>query len=457
MKKYDLVVIGSGPAGEKTALQAAYFGAKVCVIDRGPVGGAWVNTGTIPSKTLRESARYFSGGRRRGVVTEPSTTPTIHSFMSMKRHLVARWREKVEQNFRTHGVARLRGSASFISGNTLELENGNRVSARHIMIATGSRPRSMPELPVDGERVHDSDSLLTLEHIPHSMVVLGGGVIACEYASIFQALGVQVTLLNGRDRLLGFIDADASQFLEKALIQDGMVIRHNARAEGIANINRGEVEVYLDDGTLAESEMVLVALGREPVLDGLNLDAVDIKLTDWGTIEVNANMQSSNPDIYAAGDVVGFPSLASAGMEQGRAAAFHMFKQTRDPVDDLIPGGIFTIPEVSSVGMSEEEAQKQGFDPVTGIADYSENVRAPMIGDERGMVKLIADRKSKKLLGATIIGNQATELIHFALAVIKYGGTLDDLIHFVFNLPTLSALYRQASYNALHKINQDET
>lgn len=457
MEKFDLVVIGSGPAGEKTALQAAYFGSSVCVIDRGPVGGAWVNTGTIPSKTLRESARYFAGGRQRGVVTEPSVAPTIHSFMSMKRHLVARWREKVEQSFRTHGVKRFRGSARFVAEDTVELGDGTRVSGKHIMIATGSKPRSTPELRVDGNKVHDSDTILTLEHIPHSLVVLGGGVIGCEYASIFQALGVQVTLLNGRDRLLGFIDADASSYLEKALIQDGMVIRHHARAEGIETINPGEVEVYLQDGTLAEAEMVLVAFGREPVLQGLDLEKVGVELTDWGTIAVDDYMQTSVSPIYAAGDVVGFPSLASAGMEQGRVAAIHMFERDSVTVDELIPTGIFTIPEVSSVGMNMQQARKKGFDPVSGEAHYSENVRAPMIGDERGMIKLIADRKSKKLLGASIVGSQATELIHFALAVIKYGGTLDDLIHFVFNLPTLSALYRQASYKVLHKINNDKS
>lgn len=453
MDKFDLVVIGSGPAGEKAALQAAYFGHSVCVIDKGPAGGAWVNTGTIPSKTLRESALFLSRGRRDGVFSDPTAQPTVRSFMALKRHLVARWRGKIEANFRAHGVARRRGAARFVDAHQLELEDGSKVEGQFILIATGSRPRTVPELPVDGRLLHDSETILNLEQIPQSMVVLGGGVIACEYASIFQSLGVQVTLLNGRDRLLGFVDAEITSFLEKAMVDAGMVVRHGVRAEGYDQPSRGEVEIYLDDGTVAAAESVFVALGRVPVTEQLGLETVGVKLTSWNTIEVDAHMRTSVPHIYAAGDVTGFPSLASAGMEQGRSAAAHMFGHDRGTVDELIPGGIFTIPELSTIGMDEDAARKAGFDPVSGAADYRENVRAPMLGDERGMVKLVADRNSRKLLGATIVGNQATELIHFALAVIKYGGSVEDLTRFVFNLPSLSALYRQAAYTVLHQIN----
>ncbi len=452
MEKFDLVVIGSGPAGEKAALQAAYYGRSVCVIDRGPVGGAWVNTGTIPSKTLRESALYLAGGKRRGVLENPTAEPTIRSFMALKRHLVSRWGEKIETNFRSHQVVRKLGSAQFIDKQVVELENGEQIRGDYFMIATGSRPRLVEELPVDGINVHDSETLLSLVDIPHSMIVLGGGVIACEYASIFQALGVQITLINGRDRLLGFVDTEATQFLEEALIDSGMLVRHDARATGVKQVGNKQVEVHLDDGTLALAETVFVALGRTPQLDGLNLDKVGVELTDWGSIKVDAYMRSSVPNIYAAGDVIGFPSLASAGMEQGRVAACHMFDQQRNPVDELIPSGIFTIPEISSVGMDEVAAKKAGFEPITGSAQYFENVRGPMLGEEHGLVKLVADRATGKLLGATIVGAQATELIHFAMAVIKYGGLVEDLTGFVFNLPSLSALYRQAAYTLLHNM-----
>ncbi|HFD86593.1 MAG TPA: FAD-binding protein [Gammaproteobacteria bacterium] len=455
MEKFELVVIGSGSAGEKAALQASYYGHSVCVIDQGPAGGAWVNTGTIPSKTLRESALYLARGRRGGVLGDPSAMPTVRSFMALRRHLVARWRGKIEQNFRSHGITRMRGTARFVTEHQLDIGNGRCIEGKYILIATGSRPRDVPELPVDGQWVHDSETLLNLEQIPQSMVVLGGGVIACEYASIFQSLGVQVTLLNGRDRLLGFIDSEVTSFLEAAMVDSGMVVRHDVRAEGLERVDQGEVEVYLNDGTVASGETVFVALGRVPVVDDLNLEVAGVKLTDWNTIKVDTHMVTSVPHIYAAGDVVGFPSLASAGMEQGRRAAAHMFGHDRGAIDDLIPSGVFTIPELSSVGLDEAAAKKAGYEPVTGSAHYRENVRAPMLGDEHGVVKLVADRNSGKLLGATIVGNQATELIHFALAVIKYGGSVDDLTRFVFNLPSLSALYRQAAYTVLHKINQD--
>lgn len=447
MNEYELVVIGSGPAGEKAALQAAFFGHKVCVIERGPAGGAWVNTGTIPSKTLRESALFLAGGRRRGVVTNPSAAnPTVRSFMALKRHLVARWREKVETSFRKRQVARIRGTARFVDPHTVELDDGTRIRGDHILIATGSRPRAVKELPVDGRQVHDSETLLGMEQIPLSMIVLGGGVIACEYASIFQALGVQVTLINGRDRLLGFVDPEATDFLEQALKDGGMVVRHGARPLGLTRVCHNDVELALSDGTVASAETVFVALGREPVLAELDLAKAGVGLTDWGTIAVDQYMRTSVPHIYAAGDVIGFPSLASAGMEQGRVAAAHMFGHGRGGVDELIPSGIFTIPELSAVGLDEEAARAAGYDPVSGSAHYRENVRAPMLGDEHGLVKLVADRATGKLLGATIVGNQATELVHFAMAVLHYGGSVADLTRFVFNLPSLSALYRQAAY-----------
>lgn len=451
-KQYDLVVIGSGPAGEKAALQAAYYGASVCVIDYGPAGGTWVNTGTIPSKTLRESALYLAGGRRKGVDIHQAQMPTMRSFMALKRHLVTRWREKIEANFRSKNVDRVRGKAHITPDHQVALEDGTIIPGRYIMIATGSRTRPTPNFKIDGVRVHNSDTLLNMEQIPSSLVVLGGGVIASEYAAMFQALGIQVTMVNSRDRILGFIDPQATDFLEQAFTQAGMVIRHQTRAESIST-DHSEVEVYLDDGTMVAAETVLVALGRVPVIEGLRLDKTDIELTDWNSIKVDNHMRSSVSHVYAAGDVVGFPSLASAGMEQGRVAAAHMFGPDKhSTVPELIPSGIFTIPELSSVGLTEEEAKEQGYDPVSAHSDYSESVRAPMLGDEFGMVKMIADRKSRKLLGCTIVGNQATELIHFAMLMIRYEGKVEDLTHFVFNIPTLSLLYRQTAYKVLAKM-----
>ncbi|MDP6932385.1 MAG: Si-specific NAD(P)(+) transhydrogenase, partial [Myxococcota bacterium] len=453
--KYELVVVGSGPAGEKAAVQAAYLGHRTCVIDKGAAGGAWVNTGTIPSKTLRESALYLAGGRHRGLYAPFSRDLTIRNLMALERRLVARWREKVEQSFRKHDVTRLCGRAHFVDAHTLELDDGTRAHGKHILIATGSRPRRLDAAPVDGVHVHDSDSVLSLDQIPDTLVVLGGGVIGCEYASMFQALGVQVTLLDTRDHLLGWLDPDASKSLEEIFTQGGMVVRHGVHAERVETTPSG-VSVFLDDGTLTQGDVLLVAAGRVPNVEDLNLDVTGVKVTRWGTIPTNEYMQSEVPHIYAAGDVVGFPSLASVSMEQGRVASAHMFGENRGPLGSLFPYGVYTIPEVSCVGLTPDAAREKGYDPVCGTAGYNHSVRAAMLGAEQGMVKLVCERSTGQLLGATIVGAQATELVHFAAAVIQYGGTIHDLVRFVFNLPSLSVLFKQASYDILHHIRTGE-
>jgi len=453
--QYELVVVGSGPAGEKASVQAAYLGHSTCVIDKSAAGGAWVNTGTIPSKTLRESALYLAGGRHRGLYTPFSRDLTIRNLMALERRLVARWREKVEQSFRKHGVTRLCGRAHFQDPNTLVLDDGTRVRGEYILIATGSRPRALDAATVDGDRIYDSDSILSLHQIPDTMVVLGGGVIGCEYASLFQALGVQVTLLDTRDRLLGWLDRDASQSLEDIFAHGGMVVRHGVRASRVDTTPSG-VNVFLDDGTLVQGDVLLVAAGRVPNVEELNLGVTGLELTKWGTIPTDEYMRTAVPHIYAAGDVVGFPSLASVSMEQGRVASAHMFGEPRGPLGSLFPYGVYTIPEVSSVGLTPEAAREAGHDPVCGSASYKHSVRAAMLGAEQGMVKLVCERSNGQLLGATLVGAQATELVHFAAAVIQYGGTIHDLVRFVFNLPSLSVLFKQAAYDILHHFRTGE-
>ena len=451
---YDLVVIGSGPAGEKGASQAAYLGRSVLVIDASLAGGAWVNTGTIPSKTLRESALYLSGGRGLGLSTPFGRERSVQNLMAMERRIVSRWREKVERGFRELDIKRKTALASFKTQHTLSLSDGTEVSAEHILIATGSRPRPIDFATVDGVCIHDSDTLLRIPEIPETMIVLGGGVIGCEYASMMQALGVQVTLLNAHERLLGWLDPEASHLLEEAFTQSGMVIRHGARAASVERSGLG-VNITLDDGTLAQADMCFLGLGRLPNTEKLNLQAAGIELSRRGTINVDEFQRTNISHIYAAGDVVGFPSLASVSMEQGRVAAAHMFGEERGALNTLFPYGVYTIPEVSTVGLDEASAAREGYDTVTGIADYQKSVRSVMLGAEQGLVKLVVDKKSHRLLGATIVGAQATELIHYAAAVIHYQGTVDELITFVFNLPTLSVLYKQAAYNALHKLRTE--
>jgi len=454
-QSFELVVIGSGPAGEKAAVQAAYLGHKTCVIDKGPAGGAWVNTGTIPSKTLRESVLYLAGGRQRGLYTPFSRDLTIRNLMALERRLVARWREKVEQSFRKHNITRICGHAYFTDPHTLALEDGTKVRGDYILIATGSRPRRLDSAPVDSHCIHDSDTILSLEQVPDTMVVLGGGVIGCEYASMFQALGVQVTLLDSRDLLLGWLDADASRILEEIFIHDGMVVRHGVRVQRVETAPSG-VDIFLDDGSLTQGDVLLVAAGRVPNVERLDLPMAGISLGRGGTISTDEYMRTEVPHIYAAGDVVGFPSLASVSMEQGRVASAHMFGEDRGPLGSLFPYGVYTIPEVSCVGLTPSAAGAAGHDVVCGTAGYKHSVRAAMIGAELGMVKLVCERETGQLLGATLVGNQATELVHFAAAVIKYEGTIHDLVSFVFNLPSLSVLFKQAAYDVLHQLRTGE-
>lgn len=453
MKSFDLVVIGSGPAGEKGAVQAAYLGKSVCVIDKGPAGGAWVNTGTIPSKTLRESAIYLAGGRQRGLHGHFATTTNIRDLMALERRLVTRWREKIERSFKNHNITRLVGAARFVDAHTVDVA-GEQVRGEAFLVATGSSPRQLPGIEPDGQVIHDSDTILRLPSIPQTMVVLGGGVIGCEYASIFQSLGVQVTLLNSRDRLLGFLEPEVSQRLEEILCAGGMVIRHDTRFSQVDRGPGGAV-VSTDDGTLVPADICFLALGRVPNTAGLGLDKAGIDLNDRGVIPVDEYMRSSVGHIYAAGDVVGFPSLGSVSMEQGRVATAHLCGDDRGPMAELFPYGIFTIPEVSTVGLTCEEARKKGLEPVVGRAGYHHSVRAAMLGDEQGEVRLVVDRDSRKILGATLIGQQATELIHIAAMAIAGGAPVDDFIRFVFNLPSLSVLYKQAAYDALHALRTD--
>jgi NAD(P) transhydrogenase len=451
MNPYDLVVIGSGPAGEKAAVQAAYLGKSVLVVDAGLAGGAWVNTGTIPSKTLRETALYLSGGRNMGLPSPLGRERTVTNLMAMERRIVDRWRDKVERGLDSHGVERITARAEFIDEHRLALDNGDEVSGNFILIASGSRPRPVEFAPLDGRRIHDSDSILQIGEIPETLIVLGGGVIACEYASILQALGVQVTLLNGQDRLLGWLDLEAAELLESIFKQAGMVVRHGARAVATQSGANG-VRVQLNDGTFAEADMCFLGLGRLPNTERLGLNEVGVVLDGRGAIVVDGYMRTNIAHIYAAGDVVGFPSLASVSMEQGRVATGHMFGEDRGELGTLFPNGVFTIPEVSSVGHDEVSAHEAGLEVVSGKADYSHSVRSVMLGAETGMIKLVVERSSRRLVGATIVGAQATELIHYAASVIHYGGSVDDLTRFVFNLPTLSVLYKQAAYDAMHRL-----
>lgn len=457
LQSYDLIVIGSGPAGEKAAAQAGYFGKRVALVERdAEVGGACVNTGTIPSKILRETALYFSGLKQRGLYGIDYSIRegiTIQNFMHRKEVIVDHERFKVRANLAAHRVDLFAGAAAFEDAHTVVVTSERKARVplygELILIATGSRPHRPADIPFDDKTVFDSDSILEMDRIPHSLAVVGGGVIGCEYASIFTALGLKVSLVDGRDCLLPFLDPEISQLLRARLAELRVDFYFEERVANVARTGAG-VRLSLKSGKTIEPEVVLFAAGRRGAVEGLGLEKAGVALNPRGTIEVNQFYQTSNPSIYAAGDVIGFPALASTSMEQGRVAVCHAFGfMYKQRLASQLPMGVYTIPEISSVGETEQSCREKGIDCEVGRAHYSNNARAAMAGDMTGLLKLVFRRENRKLLGVHIIGEGATELIHVGMMVLELGETIDRFIDFVFNFPTLSEMFKYAAYDGL--------
>lgn len=455
--QYDLVVIGSGPAGEKGAAQAAYFGKRVALIEKRPeLGGAGINTGTVPSKTLRETALYFSGLRQRGLYPISYSLRdglTVADFLHRKDVVVANERNLVQENLSRHGVEVIHGEASLADAQTIEvlLPSGKRLrlGAKVTLIATGSRPYRDPDLPWGHPRLWDSDTVLEMPTLPASMAVIGGGVIGCEYASIFGALGVRVTLIDGRDRLLGFADREIATRLEQHLVGLGLDLRFHHDVDHLETHGDG-LRVVLANGHVLDVDAVLVAAGRRSNIEHLGLEAAGVKLGHRGLIEVDEHYRTSLPHIYAAGDVIGFPALASTSMEQARVAMVHAFGLGyKQHMAKTLPLAVYTVPEIAMVGLSEEACRDQEQPYVVGRALYADNARGQIIGDLSGLLKLVLDPRDKRLLGVHILGESAAELIHLGAAVIANGATVDEFIDCVFNYPTLSDLYKYAAYSGL--------
>jgi len=464
---YDLVVIGSGPAGEKAAAQAAYFGKRVALVEsEAEPGGACVNSGTIPSKILRESALYFSGLKQRGLYGIDYSLReglTVEGFTHRKNVLVEIERQEIKKNLAAHHVDVFWGTGSFEDPHTIAVASAKnspqQLRGDVILIATGSRPHRPAEIPFDDKSIFDSDSILQMDRLPQSLIVVGGGVIGCEYASIFTALGVKVSLVDGRDRLLPFLDAELSKLLRERLTGLGVECHLEERVAKTERTASG-VRLQLKSGKIIEGDSALFAAGRRGTVEGLALKKIGLTLNQRGYIDVNESYQTSVPHIYAAGDVIGFPALASTSMEQGRVAVCHAFGfNYKKRVASQLPMGVYTIPEISAVGESEESCREHHIDYAVGRARYANNVRGAMVGDTSGLLKLLFRRDDRKLLGVHIIGEQATELIHTGMAVLEAGGTIDLFIAFVFNFPTLSEMYKYAAYDGLgnlasHKLRE---
>ncbi|MGD1210347.1 MAG: Si-specific NAD(P)(+) transhydrogenase [Candidatus Acidiferrales bacterium] len=467
MQSYDLVVIGSGPAGEKAAAQAAYFGKRVALVESGiDPGGACVNSGTIPSKILRESALYFSGLKQRGLYGIDYSLReglTVEGFTHRKNVIVELEREEIRKNLAAHHVDVFWGTGSFEDQHTIAVASPKnppmQLRGEVILIATGSRPHRPPEIPFDDKFIFDSDSILQMDRLPQSMVVIGGGVIGCEYASIFTALGVKVSLVDGRDRLLPFLDAELSNLLRERLAALGVEFFLEERVAKTERTPNG-ARLTLKSGKVLEADAALFAAGRRGTVEGLGLEKINLALNQRGYIDVNESYQTSIPWVYAAGDVIGFPALASTSMEQGRVAICHAFGfGYKKRLASQLPMGVYTIPEISAVGETEESCREHQIDYVAGRARYANNVRGAMVGDMSGLLKLLFRRDDRKLLGVHIIGESATELIHAGMVVLEIGGTIDLFIAFVFNFPTLSEMYKYAAYDGLgnlakHKLRE---
>ena len=463
---FDLVIIGCGPAGEKAGAQAAYFGKRVAIIERAPeVGGSCINTGTVPSKTLRESALYFSGLRQRGLYGIDYSLKenlTIHDFMHHEREVVEMERQRIRKNLELHHIELIHGQAAFEDAHTIAVRGaGGTRSLRGeiILIATGSTPQRPPEIAFDDVHVFDSDTFLQMKQIPRSLAVIGGGVIGCEYASIFMALGVQVTLVDGRDRLLPFLDSEISQRLRDRLASLGMNFLFNERPAKVELCPAG-VRLIMKSGKTMEAETALFAAGRKAAVDSLKLENAGLAINARGYIDVDQNYRTAQSNLYAAGDVIGFPALASTSMEQGRVAVCHAFGfKYKQRVASMLPMGIYTIPEISAAGETEESCKEKKIDYCVGRALYENNARGHITGDTAGLLKLIFARADKKLLGVSIIGENATELIHVGLIVMDKGLPIDEFIEQVFNYPTLSETYKYAAYDGLgnlagHKLRE---
>ena len=457
LERFDLVVIGSGPAGEKGAAQAAYFGKRVALVEKQPcLGGAGVNTGTVPSKTLRETALYFSGLRQRGLYGIDYTIKkeiTVRDFMFREHEVVRSLWSLIEANLERHHVELVRGEARFEDPHTLRVtsagESDRVLAGDVVLIATGSYPNWPDGIPREPERLYDSDTVLRMDRLPRSLAVIGAGVIGCEYATMFRAMGIEVTLVSGQDRLLPFLDAEVAERLRMQVSLLGLRVVLNDCHEGV-DLDGPEVRLPLRSGDELLVECVLFATGRMGATQGLGLERIGITPGPRGHVKVNEQFQTSVPHVYAAGDVIGAPALAATGMEQARVAMCHAFGLSyKTRVSTLLPMAIYTIPEVAAVGETEESCQSKGIPCVAGRAFYPANSRAQIIGDLSGLVKLVFSAEDKRLLGVHIVGETASELVHVGQQCLHFGGGIDDLIDTVFNYPTLGEAYKYAAYDGL--------
>lgn len=467
MKHYDCVVIGTGPAGQKGAIQAAKLGKSVAIIEKNQVlGGAQINTGTIPSKALREAVLTLTGGKNRGFFrqsSQPKHRITIADLVSFSQRVIQHEWEIISDQFERNGVELLWGRARFTSPSEVAIDGPNgedMISADRFLLGVGTRPARPENVPFNGQTIFTSDEVMRLDHLPKTMIVVGGGVIGTEYACIMATLGVQVTLIEGRNKVLGFLDQEIADAFQYFMRQRGITLRLGEKVEEIKEVEiengtvKRLVEAHLESGKTIHAESLLYAVGRQGVCNQLGLDNVGIEFDDRERLKVNEFYQTNVEHVYAAGDVIGFPALASTSMEQGRRAVCHAFGRCEGNYNtSLFPYGIYAVPEISMVGKTEEQLTAEGIPYESGVANYREIARGQILGDELGMLKMLIHQETHKLLGIHVIGTGATELIHIGQAVMALDGEAEFFVNNVFNFPTLAECYKVAAYNGLNKLN----
>jgi len=459
-KSYDLAVIGSGPAGQKAAIQAAKLGKQVAIVDRATcVGGMCIHHAAIPSKTLREAILYFTGFYHRqayGVQRRRDLT---------MQDLIGRWAQVVENEtsvvitqLERNGVRLFEGEASLTDDHTLRISGGDRlqsVAADTIVIATGTIPARPESIPFEDGLIVDANGVDTFTQLPRSLIVVGAGVVGSEYASMLALLDIEVTLIDQKVRLLDFVDAEIAEALSYHMRDVGIVMRFGEEVTRVSKTTNKKVLTTLKSGKRILADALLHAVGRHGASEGLGLEQLGIERDPRGRILVNEHFQTQVPHIYAVGDVIGFPNLASTSMEQGRMAACHAFGVPTNSRLDLIPYGIFTVPEISMVGKNETQLTMEAIPYEIGIARYREISRGQILGDRVGMLKLLFHQESRKLLGVHVFGQGATELVHIGQSVMAFDGTIDFFIHNTFNYPTLAECYRVAALDGYNKVMAD--
>jgi NAD(P) transhydrogenase len=463
MSHYDLIVIGSGPAGQRAAIQGAKTGKKVALVERREViGGVCINTGTIPSKTMREAVLHLSGYNYQniyGVSYRVKEKITMADLAFRVQHVIKTEIDVTQAQLARNGIEVLTGVASFLNPTTVQVTNSRGIVELNgdiIVIATGTKPSASPKVPINARTIINSDQILEIPCIPKSLMVVGGGVIGVEYTCMFATLGVRVTLIEKRPRLLEFADSEIVEALSYHLRDHRVTMRLNEEVHSVEETGGGTgVVANLESNKKVSGEALLYAIGRQGNVDDLNLAAAGLEADNRGRIKVDANYQTNQPHIYAVGDVIGFPSLASVSMEQGRIAVAHAYNRPVSSNPSYFPFGIYTIPEISFIGKTEEQLTDEDVPYEVGVAYYREIARGQIRGDTTGRLKLIFHRETLDLLGVHIIGEGASELLHIGQAVLILKGKVDYFVDTVFNYPTLAECYKAAAFNGLNKLSRN--